>query len=122
MQLMPATARETVQRSQLPLRKPKLLDEKHNTLIGSAHLSELMHYYDNNRILSSGAYNAGRRNVDGWLQRSSEPLPFDVWIETIPFRETRGYVQNVLMFASIYDYRMGNTIRFVHPQETVIKQ
>ncbi len=122
MQLMPATARETVQRSQLPLSKPQLLDEKHNSLIGSAHLSELMDYYDNNRILSSAAYNAGRRNVDGWLQRSNKPLPFDVWIETIPFRETRGYAQNVLMFASIYDYRMGNTIRFVHPHETLIKQ
>ncbi len=122
MQLMPATARETVQRSQLPLNKPQLLNEKHNSLIGSAHLSELMDYYDNNRILSSAAYNAGRRNVDDWLKRSNKPLAFDVWIETIPFRETRGYAQNVLMFASIYDYRMGDTIRFVHPAETMIKQ
>ncbi|MGI9288263.1 MAG: transglycosylase SLT domain-containing protein [Pseudomonadales bacterium] len=121
MQLMPATARETVNRSQLPLSKPQLLEEKHNSLIGSAHLSELMDYYANSRILASGAYNAGRRNVDGWLKRSKQTLPFDVWIETIPFRETRGYVQNVLMFASIYDYRMGDTIRFVHADERVIK-
>ncbi len=122
MQLMPATARETVQRSQLPLSAPQLLNEKHNSMIGSAHLSELMDYYDNNRILSSTAYNAGRRNVDGWLKRTNKPLPFDAWIETIPFRETRGYAQNVLMFASIYDYRMGDTIRFVHPHEKVIKR
>ena len=88
---------------------------------GAAHLSELMDYYENTRILSSAAYNAGRRNVNGWLKRSDEALPFDVWIETIPFRETRGYVQNVLMFASIYDYRMGDTIRFVHANEKVIK-
>lgn len=121
MQLMPATARETVNRSQLPLSKPQLLNERDNSLIGAAHLSELMDYYANNRILASAAYNAGRRNVDGWLQRRNESLPFDLWIETIPFRETRGYVQNVLMFAGIYDYRMGNTIRFVNGDERVIK-
>lgn len=120
MQLMPATARETVDRSQLPLSQPQLLEEKHNSLIGSAHLSELMAYYGDNRILASAAYNAGRRNVDGWLQRSRKPLPYDVWIETIPFRETRGYVQNVLMFAGIYDYRMAQPIRFVHAREKVI--
>ncbi len=121
MQLMPATARETVSRSQLPLSAPQLLNERDNSLIGAAHLSELMDYYANNRILASAGYNAGRRNVNGWLQRRDKPLPFDIWIETIPFRETRGYVQNVLMFAAIYDYRMGNAIRFVNADERVIK-
>jgi len=37
----------------------------------------------------------------------SKPLDADVWVETIPYSETRGYVQNVLAYTAVYDYRLG---------------
>jgi hypothetical protein len=59
----------------------------------------MLRRYENNRIFASAAYNAGPSNVDRWI---NPELPLDVWIETIPFTETRNYVQNVLMFSAIY--------------------
>ncbi|WP_389381658.1 transglycosylase SLT domain-containing protein, partial [Escherichia coli] len=50
------------------------------------------------RVLASAAYNAGPGRVRQWL-KDTRNLAFDVWIETIPFDETRQYVQNVLSYA-----------------------
>ena len=47
------------------------------------------------------AYNAGESRVDRWLSKARS-IPMDVWIETIPFSETRNYVQNVLAFEVVY--------------------
>ena len=41
----------------------------------------------------------------------------DIWIETIPFLETRGYVQNVLAYSVIYGVRMGQPVPFLTPAE-----
>lgn len=121
MQLMPATAKATVKRNALPVDATDLLNEKTNSVIGSAHLGELFRSYSGNRILASAAYNAGKARSDAWLKRSSRQQSFDVWVETIPFKETRNYVQNVLMFAAIYDYRLENDVAFVQPEEWIIK-
>lgn len=121
MQLMPATARETIRKHSLPIRTPNLLDEKDNALIASTHLGELSRKYGGNRILASAAYNAGKHRADSWLSRNKNAQSFDVWIETIPFKETRNYVQNVLMFSAIYNYRMNDDVVFVKPTEWVIK-
>ena len=53
------------------------------------------------------AYNAGPHRVKSWLPK--EPLPADIWIEIIPFNETRGYVTTVLMYAMIYQLRNEST-------------
>ncbi len=120
MQLMPATAKATIRRNSLPLESPQLLDERDNTWIATAHLGELARYYNGNRILASAAYNAGKSRSDKWLKRTRRSMAFDVWVETIPFKETRQYVQNVLMFAAIYNYRMGRDIVFIKPDEWII--
>ena len=65
--------------------------------------------YDDNRILASAAYNAGPRRVDQWLSKSNGTLPFDIWIELIPYNETRSYVRNILMYSIIYSRKMGHT-------------
>ncbi|MEM8499083.1 MAG: transglycosylase SLT domain-containing protein [Pseudomonadota bacterium] len=122
MQLMPGTAKETVKRNALPVKAQDLHNEKVNSMIGTAHLGELSRLYDGNRILSSAAYNAGKHRADAWLKRSSRAQAFDVWIDTIPFKETRNYVQNVLMFAAIYDYRMENDVEFIKTNEWVINR
>ncbi len=122
MQLMPGTAKETVKRNALPVKAQDLHNEKVNSMIGTAHLGELSRLYGGNRILSSAAYNAGKHRANAWLKRSSRAQAFDVWIDTIPFKETRNYVQNVLMFAAIYDYRLENDVEFIKTNEWVINR
>jgi soluble lytic murein transglycosylase len=60
--------------------------------------------------LASAAYNAGPGKVDQWLEARSS-LPPDLFIATIPFKETREYVARVMSFAVIYDWRQhGNAV------------
>jgi hypothetical protein len=68
------------------------------------HNGQMLRRFNNNRILASAAYNAGPSRVDRWI---NDQLPFDVWIETIPFIETRNYVQNVLILAAIYGRQLN---------------
>jgi soluble lytic murein transglycosylase len=115
MQLMPSTARQTARKN--GIEGAKLTNAEHNLRLGSHYLDELLKLFSGNRILAAAAYNAGPHRVKRWISPESTALPFDVWIETIPFRETRGYVQNVLTFSVIYSYRMGEPGIFVTPDE-----
>lgn len=108
LQLMPATARQTAREIGLPFRgNHQLLEPAQNILLGTAHLSELLAKFDNNRILATAAYNAGAHRVTGWLKDGGDRLDADVWIETMPYHETRQYVQNVLAYTVIYGFRRG---------------
>lgn len=115
MQLMPTTARLVAGRlgvnyaNNTSLTEPEL-----NIRLGTHYLGQMLRRFDNNRILASAAYNAGPGRVDKWLNPG---LPFDVWIEVIPFTETRGYVQNVLMFSSIYSRRLEEAGPLIYPHE-----
>jgi soluble lytic murein transglycosylase len=80
-------------------------------------LDELLNEFNGNRILAAAAYNAGPTRVRQWLSRDNQALPYDIWIETIPFQETRGYVQNVLAFSVIYGYRQGEQIPLITMEE-----
>jgi len=108
MQLMPATARETARRHQIRYSGVgDLTDASRNILIGSRYYREMLNKFNNNRILATAAYNAGPGRVISWRRNSGGQLPFDAWIEAIPFRETRNYVQNVLAFSIIYSHQLG---------------
>ncbi|WP_373100310.1 MULTISPECIES: transglycosylase SLT domain-containing protein [Pasteurellaceae] len=103
MQLLPSTARLTAQKFSLPYGDDKrLFDPFTNIMLGTAHLQELYDRYGNNRILIAAAYNAGARRVDSWLERSAGKLSMAEFVASIPFYETRGYVQNVLTYAYYY--------------------
>ncbi|MDO9475767.1 MAG: transglycosylase SLT domain-containing protein [Pseudohongiella sp.] len=118
MQLMPATGRETASRAGLRINDQDLLRPEINIQLGSRYLAQLLNDFDGNRALAAAAYNAGPNRVRQWLrQTGNNPLPLDAWIETIPFAETRNYVQNVLAFSVIYGYRMGQPTRFLSEQE-----
>lgn len=107
MQLMPATAKETARRYDIPYSGPRdALKPAINVQLGTAYLDNVMQQFKGNRILSSAAYNAGPGRVRQWL-KDSKHLPFDVWVESIPFDETRQYVQNVLMYSVIYSQKLG---------------
>ncbi len=117
MQVMPSTARRTARRFGIPLSSSwQLLDPETNIAIGTSYLAQMYRRYDGNRVLASAAYNAGPARVDRWLERSA-PTPVDVWIESIPFRETRAYVQNVLAYALIYAHRLGIEQPFLYDHE-----
>ena len=107
MQLMPATARQTARQIGVQYNYWSLIDPKHNIQLGSSYLNQLLQEFDGNRVLAAAAYNAGPHRVKQWL-KDSEQVPYDIWIEIIPFNETRGYVQNVLAYSVIYGYRLGN--------------
>jgi soluble lytic murein transglycosylase len=107
MQLMPATAKETARRFDIPLSSPQqVLNPNVNIQLGAAYLSQIYGQFNGNRVLASAAYNAGPGRVRQWL-KNAEHLPFDVWVENIPFDETRQYVQNVLTYAVIYGQKLN---------------
>lgn len=117
MQLMPTTAKETAKKAGLVYRPQDLLQADKNINLGSRYLNQLLGSFSGNRILAAAAYNAGPSRVKKWMNKNEIKLPYDVWIETIPYKETRFYVQNVLSFAVIYAYRTGIKQPFITPQE-----
>jgi soluble lytic murein transglycosylase len=117
MQLMPTTAKETAKKAGLVYRPQDLLQADKNINLGSRYLNQLLGSFSGNRILATAAYNAGPSRVKKWMNKNDVKLPYDVWIETIPYKETRFYVQNVLSFAVIYAYRTGTKQPFITPQE-----
>ncbi|WP_282342220.1 transglycosylase SLT domain-containing protein [Pseudomonas sp. PS02288] len=107
MQLMPATAKETARKFGIPLANPNnVLTPTTNIQLGAAYLSQVHAQFNGNRVLASAAYNAGAGRVRQWL-RGANHLAFDVWVESIPFDETRQYVQNVLTYAVIYGQKLN---------------
>lgn len=108
MQLMPATGAEVARKLKLP--KPSsltLLQVDMNIRLGSNYLKQA---YDSlgNQVLATAAYNAGPHRVRRWLPDS--PMPSNLWVDTIPFSETRGYVRGVLAFATVYESRLQQPI------------
>lgn len=107
MQLMPATAKETARRYGISLNSANdVLVPERNIALGTAYLAQLHDQFQGNRVLASAAYNAGPGRVRQWT-RGIGSLPSDVWIENIPFDETRQYVQSVLSYAVIYGDKLG---------------
>lgn len=110
MQLMPATAKRTAREIGMKYHYWGLIDPSQNIQLGSSYLNELLSQFNGNRVLAAAAYNAGPYRVKQWLEDGDRQLPYDIWIETIPYWETRGYVQNVLSYSVIYGYRMGKNL------------
>ena len=108
IQVMPTTAKATARKYKIPYRsKTQLHDADTNLAIGASYYNGLLQRFDNNRILATAAYNAGPSRVDQWLVKSQSKLPFDVWMTLIPYRETRSYVSNVLMYSVLYSRKLG---------------
>lgn len=107
MQLMPRTARQ-VARS-LRIKRPKqrdLLKSNINIKLGVRYLRKLQEKFNGNAILATASYNAGPWRVKGWLPKE-EAQSADLWIENVPFTETRKYLKRVLTYTIIYEQRLG---------------
>jgi soluble lytic murein transglycosylase len=108
MQLMPRTAKEVATRNQIEAFKINdLFQPNVNIKLGSTYLKQIFYQMRESPVLATAAYNAGPSRVKNWLPKQAQPM--DVWIETIPFRETRKYLKRVLAYTLIYAYRMGKT-------------
>jgi soluble lytic murein transglycosylase len=105
LQVMPETAKRTASKNGIPYsNSSNLLEPQKNIQIGSAYLRNMLDFFDNDPVLATAAYNAGPGRVQQWL--AVRPTTDDVWVETIPFKETRQYVQNVLAFTVLYAHRL----------------
>jgi soluble lytic murein transglycosylase len=86
-------------------------DPTYNARIGAAELGDLIESYRGSYILSFAAYNAGRSRVRQWIEQYGDPRDPKVdavdWVESIPFSETRNYVQRVLENLQVYRVRFG---------------
>jgi soluble lytic murein transglycosylase len=100
-QLMQATARATARRWSLPApTRSDLFDPKVSITLGAARLAELIERFDAQLPVALGAYNAGEAAASRWLP--GRALDSDVWIENIPYDETRAYVRRVLWHALVF--------------------
>jgi soluble lytic murein transglycosylase len=120
MQLMPATGRQLARRAGLPWNgSPTLIDPETNITLGTTYLAEMLARYDDHRVLATAAYNAGPSRVDRWLPEGAA-LPADAWIDSVPYTETRAYVQRVLAAEAVFHWRMtGQTARLADAMRPV---
>lgn len=107
MQLMPGTARATARAIKTGYHsEQQLIKSALNIRLGTHYLKSLFKKHNQQTVLATAAYNAGPSNVRKWLPEN-EPMDAIRWIESIPFKETREYVTNVLAYNIIYHFRMG---------------
>lgn len=103
MQLIVPTAKIYAQRVGLPYQPQALKRPAVNIALGSRVLSSLTSKFSENPLLAIPAYNAGPGRPARWL-RERPDVDFDVWVELIPFRETRRYTKRVLASRAAYAY------------------
>jgi soluble lytic murein transglycosylase len=121
MQIMPQTGRQIAKHFNEDWRgSNSLYDPVTNLKYGSYYYQKLLTQFDGNYAIALAAYNAGPHRVKKWLPETGA-LPADIWIETIPFYETREYVKNVLAYALIYQLRkQDNELSMNHLTQDVL--
>jgi len=110
MQLMPRTAKSEARRLRLRLRnKNEILNVDKNIRLGTAHLKRVLDINKGHHVLATASYNAGVHRVTTWLPKSNT-VPADIWIETIPFKETRKYVKRVMSTMAVFEKHLQQPI------------
>ena len=108
MQLMPGTARQVARRLGLPgFQRHQVISVDTNINLGTYHLRQLLDDLDNQAVLASAGYNAGLRRAREW--RAQQQLEGAVYVECIPFTETRDYVRKVMNNTMYYSRLFGQT-------------
>lgn len=120
MQLLPATAREVAGKLSLPFVQDKLTsDPAYNVTLGSQYLAQMLQRFGGSYEVALAAYNAGPNRVARWLTTMGDPRDGKVdmvdWIEMIPLRETRNYVQRIMEGLGVYRDRLNGPYRLQPP-------
>jgi soluble lytic murein transglycosylase len=120
MQLLPGTARDVATRLSLPFVQDKLTrDPQYNVTLGSQYLAEMLQRFGGSYEIALAAYNAGPNRVARWLDTMGDPRSGKIdmvdWIEMIPLRETRNYVQRIMEGVGVYRDRLSGPFRLQQP-------
>lgn len=124
MQLMPRTARRVARSLKLRNHSTAKLtsDPGHNMLLGSAYLDSMLDRFDGSLVMALAAYNAGPNRIKRWIEAYGDPrgsLDGSIdWIESIPYSETRNYVQRILETLPIYRWKLeGGQVALLRPED-----
>jgi soluble lytic murein transglycosylase len=115
MQLMPSTAKQVAKEAGVKYNETALTkDAQYNIQLGSAYLEKLVDRFDGSYVLAAAAYNAGPSRAADWVDTYGDPRLTHTdaidWVESIPFDETRNYVQRVMENLEIYRARLNKGI------------
>jgi len=110
MQMIDSTAKYTARKHRIPYSRSKLTaDRDYSAKLGAHHLHDLLEMFDGSYILSAAAYNAGPHRSKTWIKKYGDPRTGEIdpidWVESIPFSETRNYVQRVMENMQVYRAR-----------------
>ncbi|MDF1582097.1 MAG: transglycosylase SLT domain-containing protein [Methyloprofundus sp.] len=108
MQVMPKTGKQIAKEIKFPWRSSAdLLGASVSVKFGAYYYKQMLDKFSGNFALAAAAYNAGPDSVNRWLNLDNV-YAADLWIETIPYKETRAYVAAVLTYALIYQRQLGD--------------
>ncbi len=114
MQVTPSAAQYVAKRHGATYDLARLKnDSTYNAALGAAELGGLLEDYRGSYIMTFAGYNAGRGSVRKWIERYGDPRDPNVdavdWVESIPFAETRNYVQRIMENLQVYRARFGGS-------------
>ena len=103
MQVMPNTAKYVAKKIGMnSYTNERLKDTQTNLTLGSHYLNMVLQDLDGSWVLASAAYNAGPSRPKSWREKLTQSTEGAIFVESIPFNETRTYVKNVLANATYY--------------------
>jgi len=113
MQMINSTASATARIHKVPYSRSKLTtDINYSANLGALHLHDLLRQFDGSYILAASSYNAGAHRTKQWIKAYGDPRTGEIdpidWIESVPFSETRNYIQRVLENLQVYRARMND--------------
>lgn len=112
MQMINSTAKATARKHRIPYNRSRMTtDMDYSARLGALHLNDLLERYNGSYIMAAAAYNAGPHRVDRWVKNYGDPRsgaidPID-WLESLPFSETRNYIQRVMENMQVYRARLN---------------
>jgi soluble lytic murein transglycosylase len=120
LQLRLSTARRVAKDVGYPLpSRTDLFDPSINVPLGAAELRKMIDRFDGQVMMALAAYNAGPAAAGRWLP--PDVIDADIWIENIPYNETRAYVQRVLWHSIVFAWLAQNKPQSVTPWITTVK-
>jgi soluble lytic murein transglycosylase len=110
----------TARRAGLPVpTRAQLVQPAVNIPLGSEFLASLVQRFEGETALASAGYNAGPNAARRW--QPAAPMDLDVWVENIPFNETRAYVQRVAWHALVYSWLAERKPRDVNDWQRAVR-
>ncbi len=120
MQLMPSTGKAVAKKLKYPINDTEqLMEPDTNIRLGAFYLRQVLDRFNDNPVLATAAYNAGPHRVAKWFPESGT-IDADIWVENMPFHETRQYVRRVMAYSVFYDQRLDKEITRLNERMPII--